>query len=91
MLGENLSGPSGVLYTCKDCQRKMAESDRTASEGTRRRMIAAAGEDGAEMAGYVWDVKPRGVETCNCHAKAVDDRDRLTIRVPLQISCIACY
>jgi hypothetical protein len=32
-------------------------------------------KDAAEMVGYVWDVKPGGIESCNCHAKAVDDRD----------------
>ncbi len=32
-------------------------------------------KDGAEITGYVWDVKPGGVESCNCQAKAVDDRD----------------
>ncbi len=31
--------------------------------------------DGAEIVGYVWDVKPGGIESCNCHAKAVNDRD----------------
>jgi hypothetical protein len=32
-------------------------------------------KDGAAIVGYVWDVKPGGVESCNCHAKATDDRD----------------
>ncbi len=31
--------------------------------------------DGAEIVGYVRDVKPGGVETCNCHASDVDLRD----------------
>jgi hypothetical protein len=33
LLGENLRGPSWVLCTCKDCQRKVAESDHTALPG----------------------------------------------------------
>jgi hypothetical protein len=33
LLGEDLSGPSWVLCTCKDCQRRAAESDRTALPG----------------------------------------------------------
>ena len=33
LLGEDLSGPSWVQCTCKDCQRKAAESDRTALPG----------------------------------------------------------
>ena len=33
LLGQNLSGPSWVLCTCKDCQRRAAESDRTALPG----------------------------------------------------------
>jgi hypothetical protein len=32
-------------------------------------------KDGAEITGYVFDVKPGGIETVNCHARAVDDRD----------------
>lgn len=31
--------------------------------------------DGAEVVGYVADVKVGGVETCNCHARAPIDRD----------------
>ena len=31
--------------------------------------------DGAEVVGYVSDVKVGGVETCNCHARRPDDRD----------------
>jgi hypothetical protein len=31
--------------------------------------------DGAEIVGYVWDVKPGGIESCNCHATDVDKRD----------------
>lgn len=31
--------------------------------------------DGAEIVGYVRDVKVGGVETCNCHARAPQDRD----------------
>jgi hypothetical protein len=30
---------------------------------------------GARVTGYVVNVKPGGVETCNCHARAVDDID----------------
>jgi hypothetical protein len=33
LLGEDLSGPAWVLCTCKDCQRRAAESDRTALPG----------------------------------------------------------
>ena len=33
VLGEDLSGPAWVLCTCKDCQRRAAESDRTALPG----------------------------------------------------------
>ena len=33
LLGEDLSGPSWVLCTCKDCQRMAAESDHTALPG----------------------------------------------------------
>ncbi len=29
----------------------------------------------ATIVGYVRDVKPGGIETCNCHAKSLDDRD----------------
>ncbi len=31
--------------------------------------------DGAEIVGYVWDVKPGGIESCNCHARDLPDRD----------------
>ncbi len=31
--------------------------------------------DGAEVVGYVWDVKPGGIETVNCEARDVADRD----------------
>lgn len=30
---------------------------------------------GVEVIGYVWDVKPGGIESCNCDAKAIGDRD----------------
>ncbi len=33
LLGADLSGPEWVLCTCKDCQRRAAESDRTALPG----------------------------------------------------------
>ena len=33
LLGQDLGGPSWVLCTCKDCQRRAAESDRTALPG----------------------------------------------------------
>jgi hypothetical protein len=33
LLGEDLSGPSWVLCTCKDCQRRAPESDRTSLPG----------------------------------------------------------
>ena len=33
LLGRDLSGPSWVLCTCKDCQRRAAESDHTALPG----------------------------------------------------------
>ena len=33
LLGQDLSGPTWVLCTCKDCQRRAAESDRTALPG----------------------------------------------------------
>jgi hypothetical protein len=33
LLGDDLSGPSWVLCTCKDCQRRVAESDRTTLPG----------------------------------------------------------
>jgi hypothetical protein len=33
LLGEDLSGPSWVLCTCRSCQKKAAESDRTALPG----------------------------------------------------------
>jgi hypothetical protein len=33
LLGEDLSGPSWVLCTCKDCQQRKAELDRTALPG----------------------------------------------------------
>jgi hypothetical protein len=33
LLGEDLSGPSWVLCTCKDCQHKAAESDHTSLPG----------------------------------------------------------
>jgi hypothetical protein len=33
LLGNDLSGPSWVLCTCKDCQRKAGESDHTALPG----------------------------------------------------------
>ena len=33
LLGADLSGPSWVLCTCKDCQRRAAESDHTALPG----------------------------------------------------------
>jgi hypothetical protein len=33
LLGKDLSGPSWVLCTCKDCQRRAEESDRTALPG----------------------------------------------------------
>ena len=33
LLGENLTGPSWVFCTCKDCQRKEADSDHTALPG----------------------------------------------------------
>ena len=33
LLGEDLSGPSWVLCTCKDCQCKAAESDHTMLPG----------------------------------------------------------
>lgn len=33
LLGEDLSGPSWVVCTCKDCQRKSAESDHTPLPG----------------------------------------------------------
>lgn len=32
-------------------------------------------KDGAEVVGYVADVKVGGIETCNCHARKPDDRD----------------
>jgi hypothetical protein len=33
LLGADLSGPSWVVCRCKDCQRRAAESDRTALPG----------------------------------------------------------
>ena len=33
LLGKDLSGPSWVLCTCKDCQRRAEESDHTALPG----------------------------------------------------------
>jgi hypothetical protein len=33
LLGANLNGPSWVLCTCKDCQRRAEESDHTALPG----------------------------------------------------------
>jgi hypothetical protein len=33
LLGEDLRGPSWVLCTCKDCQRRTEESDRTLLPG----------------------------------------------------------
>ncbi len=33
LLGEDLGGPSWVLCTCKDCQHRAEESDRTALPG----------------------------------------------------------
>jgi hypothetical protein len=30
---------------------------------------------GAEIVGYVWDVKPGGIESCNCHTREIDYRD----------------
>ena len=33
LLGEDLSGPYWVLCTCRDCQRREAESDHTALPG----------------------------------------------------------
>jgi hypothetical protein len=33
LLGQDLSGPSWVNCTCKDCQRRTEESDRTALPG----------------------------------------------------------
>jgi hypothetical protein len=33
LLGQDLSGPSWVLCTCKDCQRRAEESDNTALPG----------------------------------------------------------
>ncbi|MBN1224155.1 MAG: hypothetical protein JXB23_12985 [Candidatus Aminicenantes bacterium] len=33
LLGEDLNGPSWILCTCKDCQRRVAESDHTALPG----------------------------------------------------------
>jgi hypothetical protein len=32
-------------------------------------------EDAAELVGYVYDVKPGGAETCNCHAEDKSNRD----------------
>jgi hypothetical protein len=32
-------------------------------------------KDAAEITGYVYDVKPGGVETVNCHARGLADRD----------------
>jgi hypothetical protein len=32
-------------------------------------------KEGAQIAGYVYDVKPGGIETVNCHARALADRD----------------
>ncbi len=33
LLGANLSGPSWVLCTCKDCQRKISDIDKTQLPG----------------------------------------------------------
>jgi hypothetical protein len=41
---------------------------------------------GAEVVGYVWDVKASRIESSKCHLMAVDDRDRLPIRVLQQNS-----
>jgi hypothetical protein len=32
-------------------------------------------KDGAQIVGYVFDVKPGGIETVNCHARNLADRD----------------
>jgi hypothetical protein len=32
-------------------------------------------KEGAQIVGYVYDVKPGGIETVNCHARALADRD----------------
>jgi hypothetical protein len=32
-------------------------------------------KDGAQIVGYVFDVKPGGIETVNCHARDLADRD----------------
>ncbi len=32
-------------------------------------------KDAAEIVGYVWDVLPGGIESCNCHARDLPDRD----------------
>jgi hypothetical protein len=39
-------------------------------------------EKGAEIVGYVFDVKPGGVETCNCHATDLEFRDTHIELVP---------
>ena len=33
MVGQDLSGPSWVVCTCKDCRRREAESDHTSLPG----------------------------------------------------------
>jgi hypothetical protein len=32
-------------------------------------------KDGAQIVGYVYDVKPGGIETVNCHSRGLADRD----------------
>jgi hypothetical protein len=44
LLGADLSGPSWVLCTCKDCQRKASEADHTALPG-RNPLDAARAEE----------------------------------------------
>jgi len=53
LLGENLSGPSWVLCTCRDCQRKAVESDHTLHypAGMRRTTAALRRSSGRSCAG----------------------------------------
>jgi hypothetical protein len=81
MIGDGQSAGVQALNRLKN--RYMAPSDAQINPKVTLNAMLAPGADtgrwktsyGAEITGYVEDVKPGGIETVNCHAKDLADRD----------------
>ena len=81
MIGDGQSAGVQALNRLKN--RYTAPSDAQINSKVTLAAMLAPGADagrwktsyGAEITGYVEDVKPGGIETVNCHAKDLPDRD----------------